>query len=341
MDPSLPKTYKAALFEKPNGPLVIRDLELKPPGPDQVLVRVLACGVCHTDMLVREGVMGVRFPRVPGHELVGDVVAVGDNAGRFSVGERVGGAWHGGHDGTCRACARGQFNVCDAVLHNGLSFDGGYAQFALLRAEAVVRVPRALDPADAAPLLCAGVTVFNAIRKMRVEQGSLVAVLGVGGLGHLAVQYARRMGYRVAAVSSGDAKRGFATELGANVYIDASQEDVPQRLMDIDGGAAMILATAPSPRFMGPMVSGLQAGGKLVAVAPVKNAEFNTGEMINRGASLHGFPAGHALDAEEAIRFAQENGIKCLVERFPLEEAERAFERCGSGDVRFRAVLTM
>ncbi|KAI1497003.1 alcohol dehydrogenase [Biscogniauxia marginata] len=341
MSPSLPKTYKAAVLEKAGEPIKIKDVELKLPGPDQVLVKVLACGVCHTDLFVQLGALGPVFPRVPGHELVGDVVAVGDKVTRFSGGERVGGPWHGGHDSTCRSCARGQYQMCDNAKVNGVTFDGGYGEYVLLREEAVVRVPADADPAETAPLLCAGVTVFNSMRKMHVEQGNLVAVQGVGGLGHLAVQYARKMGYRVAAISSsGAAKRDFAAELGAHVYIDAGEEDPVAQLKKL-GGAAMIVCTAPNPGAMGPLVAGLQPGGKLVVLAPVGPAEFDTGALVNLGASVHGWPSGHALDSEEAIRFARDHGVKCIVEKFPLADAAAAMEHCNSGKVRFRAVLVM
>ncbi|KAI1491307.1 alcohol dehydrogenase [Biscogniauxia mediterranea] len=340
MASSLPKTYKAAVLEKANEPVTIKDMELKQPGPGQVLVKILACGVCHTDLFEQTGALGPVFPRVPGHELVGDVVAVGDRVTRFSGGERVGGPWHGGHDSACRSCARGQYQMCDNAQVNGVSFDGGYAEYALLREEAVVRVPRESDPAEVAPLLCAGVTVFNAMRKMHVEQGNLVAVQGVGGLGHLAVQYASRMGYRVAAISSGAAKADFARRLGAHTYIDASREDAAAQLKKL-GGAAMIVSTAPSPKHIGPLVRGLQPAGKLVVLAPVGPVEFDTAALVTLGASVHGWPSGHALDAEEAIQFAADHGVKCLVERFPLADAAKAMEHCGSGNVRFRAVLTM
>lgn len=214
---SLPRTFKAAVLEKSNQPVVIKDVELKPPGRGQVLVKVLACGVCHTDLFEQKGLLGDVFPRIPGHELIGDVAAVGDGVTRFSGGERVGGPWHGGHDNTCRACARGQYQICDNEKINGVSHDGGYAEYVLLREEAVVRVPADLDAAQAAPLLCAGVTVFNSIRKMHVEQGNLVAVQGVGGLGHLAIQYANKMGYHTVAISSGESKKEFAHKLGAHV----------------------------------------------------------------------------------------------------------------------------
>ncbi|OTA94105.1 hypothetical protein M434DRAFT_21059 [Hypoxylon sp. CO27-5] len=335
---SFPKTFKAAVLEKKGQPVKIKDIELKQPGPNQVLVKVLACGVCHSDVFEQAGHLGDVFPRTPGHEIVGDVVAIGVSVTRFKAGERVGGPWHGGHDSTCRQCARSLFQMCDNAQVNGVTMDGGYAEYVLLREEAVVRVPTDADPADTAPLLCAGVTVFNSMRKMHVEQGNLVAVQGVGGLGHLAIQYADKMGYHTVAISSGADKRDFALELGAKEYIDASQEDPVLALQKL-GGAAMIVATAPNAKAISPLVGGLRAGGKLVVLAPVGPVEFNTGALVGKGASVHGWPSGHALDSEEAIRFAKDHGVKCLIEKFPLRDAARAMENCASNKVRFRGVL--
>ncbi|KAI1361438.1 alcohol dehydrogenase [Xylaria arbuscula] len=337
---SLPKTYKGAAVVKTSEPVVIQDIELKEPGPGQVLVKILACGVCHTDLFIAAGALGQPWPRVPGHELVGDVVAVGQGVTKFTSGDRVGGPWHGGHDTTCRACARGMFNICDDVKINGLSFDGGYAQYTLLRAEAVVRVPKELDPAETAPLLCAGVTVFNAMRKQHIEQGNLVAVQGLGGLGHLAVQYANKMGYRVMAISSGGEKETFARQLGAHEYIDTSKDDPIKKLQEL-GGAAMIVSTAPNPKAISPLINGIQAGGKLLVLAPIGPVEFDTATMVIKGISVAGWPAGHALDSEEAILFSQTHGVKCLIEKFKLEDAAKAMEHCATGKARFRAVLVM
>ncbi|KAI0169995.1 alcohol dehydrogenase [Hypoxylon sp. FL1284] len=335
---SLPKTFKAAVLEKKGEPITIKDVELKQPGPGQVLVKVIACGVCHTDVFEGAGFLGDVFPRIPGHEVVGDVVAIGSGVTRFKGGERVGGPWHGGHDSTCRQCARGQFQMCDNAQVNGVSMDGGYAEYVLLRQEAAVRIPEDADPSEVAPLLCAGVTVFNSMRKMHVEQGNTVAVQGVGGLGHLAIQYASKMGYHTVALSSGESKRDFALKLGAHVYVDTSKQDPVAALKEL-GGAAMIVATAPNPKAMSPLVGGLQAGGKLVVLAPVGPVEFDTGALVNKGASVAGWPSGHALDSEEAIRFARDHGVRCLVEKFPLADAAKAMEHCASGKVRFRGVL--
>ncbi|KAM0329492.1 hypothetical protein ACHAQA_004801 [Verticillium albo-atrum] len=338
---SLPKTYKAWVAEKAGAPLVLKDFDLKQPGPNQVLVKVLACGVCHSDVGMASGGFGDQvFPRVPGHELVGDVVAVGNNVTRFSGGERVGGPWHGGHDQQCRQCQRGQFQMCDNGAINGVSQDGGYAEYALLRDEAVARIPADLDVAEVAPLLCAGVTVFNSIRKMQIEQGNLVAVQGVGGLGHLAVQYAAKMGYKVAVLSSGSAKEDFAKQLGAHVYIDSSKVDPVKKLQEL-GGAALVVATAPNAKAIAPLTAALQPGGKLCVLAPVGTLEINSIDLISGGRSVVGWPSGHALDVEEAIEFASTHGVKCLVERFPLAQAKEATDHMLQNKVRFRSVLVI
>ncbi|KAK7963410.1 alcohol dehydrogenase, partial [Apiospora saccharicola] len=274
-------------------------------------------------------------PLVPGHEIIGDVVAVGEGVSRVAVGERAGGPWHGGHDNACTNCARGLFQTCDNKQVNGVTRDGGYAEYVLLREEAVVRLPKETDPAEAAPLLCAGVTVFNGIRKLHVEQGGLFAVQGIGGLGHLAIQYASKMGYRVVAISSGASKRDFATQLGAHAYIDASADDPIQKLTEM-GGAAAIVATAPNPEAIGPLVAGLRPGGKLLVVAAAGPITVDSNILLGKAASVHGWPSGHALDSEEAVRFAADHGIKCMVEKFSLGDANEAMEHCISGKVRFR-----
>lgn len=245
-----------------------------------------------------------------------------------------------GHDGTCRSCQRGFFQTCVNQKINGVTVDGGFAEYVTLRAEAAVRIPSGLDPAEVAPLLCAGVTTYNSIRQMRVLQGGLVAVQGLGGLGHLAVQFASKMGYEVVALSSGSDKKDFATQLGAHHYVNTSDEDPAQALQKL-GGADIILATAPNPKSMGALVSGLAPGGKLVVLAPVGPVEFNTVTLVVKGTSVQGWPSGHALDSEECIAFAQTHKVKCMVEKFPLEDVQKAMDHMTSGKVRFRAVLTM
>ncbi|GAO13625.1 uncharacterized protein UV8b_01755 [Ustilaginoidea virens] len=337
---ALPKVFKAVVIKEANGPFDVQEVELKHPSPNQVLVKVLACGVCFSDVDIAAGHYGDVFPRTPGHELIGDVVELGEAVKTIQIGQRVGGPWHGGHDGRCRQCQRSQFQMCDNAQVNGFTRDGGFAEYALLEEEAVVRVPKNLDAAEAAPLLCAGVTVFNGIRKMHVEQGALVAVQGLGGLGHLAVQYANHMGYEVAVLSSGDDKAEFAKQLGVKHYINSKTSDGPDELRKL-GGASIIVQTAPNPKVVSGLVAGLAPGGKLLCLAPVGKVEFDTVGMVLGGKSVHGWPSGHALDSEEAIRFAETHGIRCMVERFPLEHVQKAVDGLLAGKPRFRNVLTM
>ncbi|KFA66186.1 hypothetical protein S40285_08447 [Stachybotrys chlorohalonatus IBT 40285] len=337
---SLPKSYKAVVLTSKDSGFNIQDVELKAPGKGQLLVKVLACGICFSDVALASGEFGPVFPRVPGHEMVGDIVQLGEGVTDFSIGQRVGGPWHGGMDLTCRACNRGQFQMCDNAEVNGVSRDGGFAEYVVLQARAAVRVPKELDPAEAAPLLCAGITVFNSIRKMHVEQGNLVAVQGLGGLGHLAVQYARKMGYEVAVLSSGDDKASFAKQLGAHHYINSKTQDAVAELQKL-GGAALILQTAPNPAGVGSLLHGLQTCGKMVSLAPVGHVEVDTLAMIVKGTSLHGWPSGHALDCEEAIKFAMTHDIKCMIEKYPLADVQKAVDDLKAGKPRFRNVLVM
>ncbi|TAQ88866.1 hypothetical protein B7494_g2800 [Chlorociboria aeruginascens] len=337
---SLPKTFKAAVFESAGAPFTIKDVELKHPTDGQVLVKVLACGICHSDRAVQAGLFGNSFPIIPGHEIIGNVAAIGPNVTRFKVGERVGGPWHGGHDDSCKQCQRGQFQMCQNAAVNGVTRDGGYAEYVLLRVEAVVRVPTDVDPAVYAPILCAGITVFNSIRKLNITAGELVAIQGLGGLGHLAVQYANMMGFRVVALSSGDKKRDFAKRLGAHEYIDTSKDDPSAKLMEM-GGAALIVCTAPNPKAIGPLTGGLDVGGKLLILSPCGDIEVNTLHLIMKNASVVGYPSGHALDSEEAIAFTKLHGINCMVEKFTLKDVQKAYDHMVAGDVRFRSVLVM
>lgn len=336
---SLPKTYKAAVFEKAGQPLVFRDIDLKQPEAGQILVKVEACGVCHSDMMVQSGNFG-PLPRIPGHEIVGKVVAIGSNVTKWKNGDRVGGAWHGGHDGTCRQCNSGLFQMCDNEEINGVSRDGGYAEYVLLRSEAAVRLPADADAVQIAPLMCAGVTVHNGIRKMGITPGETVAIQGLGGLGHLAIQYSRKMGYRTVALSRGTDKKDFAMKLGATDYIDTSAEDVAKALQDI-GGAALIVVTAPNPKVISPLVGGCKALGKVLVLAPVGDVPVNTIAMVTKGISVHGWPSGHAQDSEDAVAFADRFDVKCMTEAFPLAKANEALEHMANNKARFRAVLTM
>lgn len=338
--PELPKEYKAAVFEAKGAPLTFKQVKLEKPKDGEVLVKVLACGVCHSDAAVQDALFGNSFPIIPGHEIIGDVAAVPDSEKTWKVGDRVGGPWHGGHDGTCKACKRGLFQMCKTETINGVTRDGGYAEYVTLRTEAVVSVPKEVDPAEYCPILCAGITVFNSLRKQNITQGELVGVQGLGGLGHLALQYANKMGYKVVAISSSADKEDFARKLGAHEYIDGSKGDIGEQLQKL-GGAACIIFTAPNPKLIQPLMGGLGPLGKLLILAAAGPAEINTAAMIGNGLSVVAWPSGHAIDSEEAIDFAMRHGVHCMVETFSLDNANEALQHMLSGKVRFRAVLDM
>ncbi|KAK3683117.1 hypothetical protein LTR37_020555 [Vermiconidia calcicola] len=323
MAPNLPKTYKAAVITGQQKPLEIQELPMPELKDGEVLLKVLACGI-----------------KCLGHEYVGDIVCVSSSEKKWKVGDRVGGAWHGGHDFTCRACSRGQFQMCKNKTINGVSRDGGYGQYATVRSEAAVRIPKDADPAKIAPLLCAGVTVFNGMRNMNITAGDTVAVQGLGGLGHLAIQYARKMGYHTVALSRGTAKKDFAMKLGATDYIDTEASNVGEELQKL-GGAACIAVTAPNPDVITPLLEGLAPAGTLLLWTAIGPVPVNTVPMVLNALSVRGWPSGHALDSEEAIAFADVHGVECMIEKFPLEKVNEAMEHMLSGKVRFRAVLTM
>ncbi|KAK2752090.1 hypothetical protein FQN55_007978 [Onygenales sp. PD_40] len=309
----LPKSFKQAAFKEAGGPLVIEETPLVLPKPGEILVKVEACGVCFSDHVAQQNYMGGGFPLVPGHEIIGRVAAVGDGVSEWALGERIGGGWHGAHDD---------------------------AEYCTLRAEAAVRVPDHVDAAKYAPMLCAGVTVFNSMRRMNIGPGKIVAIQGLGGLGHLAIQYANKFGYRVVAMSRDSKKEKFARSLGAHEYIDASKEDVGEALQRF-GGAAMIVLTAPNPAGVAPLIKGLDLVGKLLILSTIGEVPIDTGALLHGGNSVHAWPSGHATDSREAIEFAELQGVNCLIEEFPLEKANEAYGAMLKGTVRFRAVITM
>ncbi|EED19785.1 alcohol dehydrogenase, putative [Talaromyces stipitatus ATCC 10500] len=337
---SLPKTFRQAVFKESGGPLVIEDANLNPPAQGEILVKVEACGVCYSDTIAQHNWMGGGFPQVPGHEIIGEVAAVGSGVSGWAVGDRIGGGWHGGHDGTCKACKTGHYQMCDNQLINGVTKVGGYAEYCILRSEAAVRIPPDVDASEYAPMLCAGVTVFNSMRHMQIPPGSTVAIQGLGGLGHLALQYANKFGYRVVALSRDNKKEKFARQLGAHEYIDGSKEDIGQALQRL-GGASLIVSTAPDKDSITPLLSGLGIRGKLLILSVVDGLPVNSAILMRRGSSIHSWPSGHAMDSEEAIQFAGLQDIKCMVETFPLEKANEAYGAMLNGSVRFRSVIKM
>lgn len=331
---------KSMIVTAPKQPLALVRRDLPQPGAGQVRIKVRACGVCHSDMFVTEGLWpGLELPRVPGHEIAGVIDAVGEGAGRFSKGDRVGLGWHGGHDGTCDACLAGEFIHCSNAAITGITFDGGYAEYVIAPAVAVARMPEGMGFADAAPLLCAGITTFNALRNSGARPGDLVGVQGLGGLGHLGVQYARAMGLEVAAISRGGGKEGFSRKLGAHHYIDSERADFATAMAAL-GGARVILATAPHAKAIAKLVPGLGNGGSLLIVAaPFEPIEVSAIDLISRRARVQGWASGTASDSADAMAFAARHDIRPMIETFPLAEAQAALNRMADGSVRFRSVI--
>jgi alcohol dehydrogenase/propanol-preferring alcohol dehydrogenase len=325
-----------------NGPFVLGTRAVPTPGAGQVLVRVHACGVCHSDDFVKTGGFpGLQLPRVPGHEVAGVVAGLGAGVRGWREGDRVGVGWHGGHCFVCDACRRGDFIVCREGRVCGISYDGGYADHLVVPAEALARIPDGLSDVEAGPLLCAGITTFNALRHSPARAGDLVAVQGLGGLGHLAVQFARNMGFRTVALARGADKRALALELGAHDYIDTTSEP-PAAALQARGGATVVLATAPNADAVTAVVDGIAPGGQLLLVAAVLEAlPVSAFALIGPRRSIRGWPSGTAKDSEDTLAFAAAFGIRPRVETYPLERVSDAFERMHSGKARFRAVLTM
>jgi D-arabinose 1-dehydrogenase-like Zn-dependent alcohol dehydrogenase len=336
----LPKEYKAVLLHKANDQFKTQRVDLQHPSTGEILIKVIACGLCSTDIHAGSGHMGDIFPRVPGHEFVGDIVELGAGVTNFHRGERVGGAFHAGHDSICRQCYRGHVQYCDNREINGISRDGGLAEYAILRAQTAIRIPKEMDPAEVAPLLCAGMTVFNGIRKQHLEPGAFVAVQGLGGLGHLAVQYARKMGYEVAVLSSSDEKAVLAKQLGAHHYINTKICDASLALQEL-GGADMIIQTVPNSNDFGTLLDGLVIKGTILVLAPIGKVEIYTDALIMKGQTIQGWLTGGPLDAEEAISFASKQGIRCMVEKYKLDDVHLAVDSLLTGRPRFRNVLVM
>jgi D-arabinose 1-dehydrogenase-like Zn-dependent alcohol dehydrogenase len=331
---------KAMVVRKAGGPFVAETRDVPKPGPGQVRVRVRACGVCHSDVLVHEALwQGLKLPRVPGHEIAGVVDAPGDGVVGLEVGRRVGIGWFGGRCGWCASCRRGDFVLCENGQITGISFDGGYEEYVVAPAEAIARIPDSLSFADAAPLLCAGVTTFNSLRNSTGRAGDLVAVQGIGGLGHLGVQFARAMGFRVAAITSGDDKVALAKKLGAHEIVDTKVGDVGAALQKL-GGASVILATAPDAKSVSALVPGLARNGTLVVVgAPLEPLQVSALDLLAWRRRIQGWPSGTAEDSTDTMAFAALHGIKPMIETFPLDRAADAYRRMLEGKVRFRAVI--
>jgi len=332
-------TYKAVEVSAP-GTLRVVERQVSEPGAGQVRIRVEACGICHTDAATITGIYpGLKLPRVPGHEVVGHIEALGSGVSKWKIGQRVGVGFFGGEDGVCEPCRRGDMVQCQNPIIPGVTVDGGYAEVMIAEAHGIAAIPDELTSVEAAPLLCAGITTYNALRNAGLRGGDLVAVQGIGGLGHLGVQFARHMGFRTVAIGKGRDKEKLAKDLGAQVYIDTAVDDAAAVLQRM-GGARAILATAPSGGAMGPLVSGLAARGKLIVVGvPGDPIQLNAFPLVFGGRSIYGSLAGTAIDTEDALAFSVLENIRPMIETLPLEQAADAYARMMQGKARFRMVL--
>jgi D-arabinose 1-dehydrogenase-like Zn-dependent alcohol dehydrogenase len=333
---------KAVQVPKPGADFEIVEREIPEPGSGQVRIRVQACGVCHSDAITKEGSFpGISYPRVPGHEVAGVIDEVGAGVKDWKKGERVGVGWHGGQDGTCPACRRGDFVNCANGKVSGISYDGGYQEFMVAPVEALARMPESLDAAEAAPLMCAGITTFNALRHSGAMPRDLVAIQGIGGLGHLGIQFAKKFGYRVAAISRGAGNAGLAKKLGADIYIDSAATDAAAELQKL-GGARAIVATAPSGKSISALVGGLGANGTLMVVGvSTEPIEVSPIQLIMGKKRIQGWSSGIPSDSEDTLRFAEMTGVRPMIEKYPLLKAPEGYARMLSGKAEFRVVLTM
>lgn len=332
---------RAVQVTKPGGAFEMVERDVPEPGPRQVRVKVQACGLCHSDALVKEGFWpGIQYPRVPGHEIAGVIDAVGRDVPEWRQGQRVGIGWYGGHCGFCESCRRGDFIRCAHGQICAISYDGGYADYVVVPFEALALIPDDLSAQDAGPLMCAGITTFNALRHSGARAGDLVAVLGIGGLGHLGVQFAARMGFRTIAVARGKDKEPLAKRLGARHYIDSQTANIGEELMKL-GGARVVLATVTSGAAMTPAISGLGTDGKLIILgASQEPLQVSTLEMIGGRRTIQGWPSGASIDSQDTMAFAAMTGVRPMIETFPLDRAAEAYDRMMSGKARFRVVLT-
>jgi D-arabinose 1-dehydrogenase-like Zn-dependent alcohol dehydrogenase len=325
---------------QPNGPFELVEREIPEPGSGQVRIRVEACGICHSDSLTKEGIMpGIQYPRVPGHEVAGIVDAVGAGVVGWTEGQRVGVGWHGGYCGHCEPCRRGDFFACLWGQVTGVTYDGGYSDYMLAHASALALLPEELSAVEAGPLVCAGVTTFNSLRNSGARPGELVAVLGLGGLGHLGVQFAAKMGFKTVAIARGGDKEPLARQLGAHHYIDSEAQDAAAELSKM-GGAKIILATVTNAKAMSAVLNGLGANGKLMVLgAPHEPLEVPAGLLIGGRRSVAGWYSGTSIDSQDTLGFSTLTGVRAMTEVFPLERASEAYDRMMSGKARFRVVL--
>jgi D-arabinose 1-dehydrogenase-like Zn-dependent alcohol dehydrogenase len=333
---------KAARITKAGGDFEIVERDIPKPGAGEVRIQVQACGICHSDVLTKEGAWpGIQYPRVPGHEVAGIIDELGAGVTAWTKGQRVGVGWHGGQDNTCLACRRGDFRNCRNLKIPGISYDGGYQQYMVAPVEALAAIPESLSAVEAAPLLCARITTYNALRHSGAMPGDLVAVQGVGGLGHLGIQFANKFGYKVAAVGRGSENATLAKKLGASVYIDSKAANAAEELQKL-GGAQVILATAPNSKAMSELIDGLGPNGKLMVIgATFDPIEVTPIQLISGSRTIQGWAAGTPADSEDTLQFAELTGVRPMIETYPLEKAAEAYTRMLSGNAQFRVVLTM
>jgi D-arabinose 1-dehydrogenase-like Zn-dependent alcohol dehydrogenase len=333
---------KVAQISKPGGDFELVEREIPEPGADEVRVKVQACGICHSDVFTKEGTWpGIQYPRIPGHEVAGIIDAVGVGVSEWKKDQRVGVGWHGGHDNTCRECQRGDFRNCRNLKVPGISYDGGYQQYMVAPVEALVSLPEGLTDVEAAPLLCAGITTYNALRRSGAFPGDLVAVQGIGGLGHLAIQFGNKFGYKVVAIGRGTQTAALAKKLGASVYIDSRSTNAAEALQKL-GGAQVIVALAPSSKAMSELFDGLAPNGKIVVIGvDSEPLQVTPVQLITGSRTIQGWASGTTADEDDTLRFAELSGVRPMIETYPLEKAAEGYARMMSGNAQFRVVLTM
>lgn len=335
-------TMRAVQVPQAKGPFEIVEREIPQPGPGSVRVKVQACGVCHSDVYSKEGLFpGMQYPLIPGHEVVGLVDAVGPGVSQFQPGDRVGAGWNGGYCGYCDNCRRGNFFACQTMVHiTGITRHGGYAEYMVARAEALARVPEKLSAADAAPLMCAGVTTYNCLRNSGARAGDVVAILGLGGLGHLGVQFASKMGFQPVVIARDSEEESLAAQLGATHYINNRTQDATAELQRL-GGATAILATAAHGPTMSALIGGLAPKGTLMIIGVPPSLEVSPALLVRGSLSVKGWYSGTAIDSQDTMRFSAAFGVQSMNEVFPLERVNEAYERMLSGKARFRVVLSV
>jgi D-arabinose 1-dehydrogenase-like Zn-dependent alcohol dehydrogenase len=332
---------RSVQVSRPKGPLEIVERDIPEPGARHVRIKVQACGVCHSDSFTKEGLFpGIQYPRVPGHEIAGIIDVVGKDIIEWKPGQRVAVGWHGGNCGHCDSCRRGDFVTCTYLQVPGIAYDGGYADYVIVPTEAVASIPAELSATEAAPLMCAGITTYNALRNSGAREGDTVAIIGVGGLGHLGIQFASKMGFKTIAIGRGKDKNDLVKKLGAVQYIDSKSQNTVEELVKL-GGAKIILGTVPSGKAMGEVLGGLAVNGKLIMIGVSdESLEVPPTLFILGRRSVVGWPAGTSMDSQDTLSFSVLSGVRSMNEVFPLERAPEAYQRMMNGKARFRAVLT-